>query len=291
MPKVSVIMGVYNMANEPPRGLKCILEQKFDDFEIVVVNDGSDDATQDILEDYRKNDSRIRLFRAKMNMGLASALNIAVSEARSEILMRMDIDDWSHPQRMRKQYDYLMSHYDVGMVGCAFNRVYVNGHVAATIIPPLHHSGICRTLSLENICLPHGGVMMRKNCFFRYGFYNPYFRRFQDYELWLRWRPYITFANLDEILVWNYMVDTHRFSRINNVSYWKTYQYDFLARYLNFPQSKNKLLDLCGWIRIQIIYFVYKPIRWLTSTLYNEARIAIKGKKVRDEIAVDRDLK
>lgn len=274
MARVSVLLCVFDIENKPLRGLESMLAQEFDDFEIVLVDDGSTDNTHDIIESYADKDKRVRAITAPCNLGLAGALNLAITEARADILMRMDIDDWSPPWRMARQFAYLTKHPEVGVVSCAFERVRTNGEEIDVIALPLDHVDICRRLSVASTGMCHPGAMMRKICFLKYGFYNPHFRRFQDYELWLRWRSHVVFANTPDILLKMYSADSYEWERIRKFGYWQMYRYDFLARYLNFPHSRSRPRDLFGWFLIQIHYFAYKPIRWLLLMLHKEIRRA-----------------
>jgi glycosyltransferase involved in cell wall biosynthesis len=267
IPRVSVIMGVFNLGEKPALGLDSMLAQEFDGYEIVVVDDGSTDDTATILGKYARRDDRVRVILAPCNLGLAGALNLAISEARADILMRMDIDDWSPVQRMARQYDFLLKHPEVEVVSCAFELVTRTGQVLRVTHPPVKHEEIIRKLSLGASPICHAGAMIRKGCYLKYGFYDPFFRRAQDLELWLRWRPYVTFGNLDEVLLRVTTDEALHWERARGDSYWGCCQRALLARYLNFPRSKTKWLDLYGLLRLLAYYFVWEPTRRTVQSL------------------------
>ncbi|MDG1052010.1 MAG: glycosyltransferase family 2 protein [Flavobacteriaceae bacterium] len=104
---ISVIMPVFNCENDVPNAIQSILKQTYEDFEFLILNDGSSDSTGDILESYRKIDERVKIFNNKSNIGLTKSLNILINKARGEYLARQDSDDISHPKRFEQQLKYM----------------------------------------------------------------------------------------------------------------------------------------------------------------------------------------
>jgi glycosyltransferase involved in cell wall biosynthesis len=259
-PKVSVIMSLFNVEGSPLPGLESILAQDFDDYEIVVVNDGATDRTGEILDEYARRDNRVRVVHSAVNLKLAGALNLAICHARAEILMRMDHDDWSPPHRMARQYAFLAEHPNVGLVSCAFDRLRSDGTYQDTVHLPTTHAGIVRRLTRGPSGMCHPGTMVRRSCFLRFGFYNPALVRGQDYDLWLRWRSQITFANLDEVLL-RYQLPPVQWEPTRGVTYWQMYRAHTLAWYLNLPGSRTKIQDLYGVLRMHAFYLIREPIR------------------------------
>src|SRR5690242_3767545 len=102
VPRVSVVMGVYNEALRVGCAIDSILEQSFADFELVIVDDGSPDQTPSILESYRLCDPRVRIV-TQQNTGLTRALIHGCAEARGRYIARQDADDWSNPNRLEVQ--------------------------------------------------------------------------------------------------------------------------------------------------------------------------------------------
>ena len=98
-PAISVIMSAYNAEAFIGAAIESMLSQSFRDFEFLIVNDGSKDATKQIIERYAARDARIRLIDRE-NKGLIFSLNQLIQEARGELLARMDADDISHPERL-----------------------------------------------------------------------------------------------------------------------------------------------------------------------------------------------
>ena len=117
MPRVSVIMPVYNGEEYLSEAIDSILTQTHSDFELILVDDGSQDDSYAIMRGYLERDERIRLFQLESNMGMADARNFGITQARGDYITTMDCDDISLPRRLQLQVEFLDSHADVGAVG------------------------------------------------------------------------------------------------------------------------------------------------------------------------------
>lgn len=126
-PAVSVLIVVYNGAAHVHRAVKSILNQTFTDFELIVVDDGSTDATPEILNQYAQSDSRVRILTNAKNEGLVATRNKALSAATAKYAAILDSDDLSFPQRLAMQFDYMEQHRDCVLCGCKFEKVYADG--------------------------------------------------------------------------------------------------------------------------------------------------------------------
>ena len=121
MPKVSVIMGVYNNRDTVGESIGSILAQTFSDWEFVICDDGSRDGTWEQLETFRRQyPQRFRLLRNRENRGLARCLNRCLFSSTGRYIARMDGDDRSHPRRLEKQVDFLDSHPHIDFVSCNY---------------------------------------------------------------------------------------------------------------------------------------------------------------------------
>ena len=114
-------MGVYNAEKTIKRCIDSILNQTYENWEFIICNDGSSDGTLNILNEYQKTDSRIKVISIKSNKILAASLIMRLNFAKGKYIAIMDADDESLPQRLEVEVDFLEGHEQVDLVGC--NRI------------------------------------------------------------------------------------------------------------------------------------------------------------------------
>ena len=248
IPQISVIMSVFNMADALHRSITSILNQSFEDFEFIIIDDASTDDSWQLLTKYQKLDSRIRLFSFPINSGLSTALNFGIIHARSDVIARMDADDFAFPHRLQTQIEFLNYNPQVGVVGANFFRYYVDTQEEELVVLPETDEEIKQAMSFRNaIC--HPCVAVRKVLFEKYGYYDQNFLRMQDYELWLRWRNKVRFYNIQEPLMrlysrkyeWETSKKTHQLQLL---------EYDLRSRLRNVTASQRCLADTVGIVNI-----------------------------------------
>jgi glycosyltransferase involved in cell wall biosynthesis/Tfp pilus assembly protein PilF/ubiquinone/menaquinone biosynthesis C-methylase UbiE/pyruvate-formate lyase-activating enzyme/dTDP-glucose pyrophosphorylase len=202
IPKVSIVMSVFNQENFIDKAVKSILEQTFTDFEFIIINDGSTDETQKVLR--RFDDPRIRLIKQEENMGLTSSLNRGMSIAKGKYIARMDGDDISLPTRLEKQVQFLDKHPEIAVVGTY--SYWINDYqkvIGMSDFP--HNNEKMQVDMLRRNCLCHGSIMSRRKVLEEFGFYDEEFKFAQDYDLWLRVSEQYKIANVPERLyLWRY---------------------------------------------------------------------------------------
>lgn len=197
MPKVSVILPVYNGEKYVREAVESVLDQTFPDFELIIIDDGSTDATSEILD--RFSDSRIARLRNEKNFGLVGSLNKGLGESRGEFIARMDADDVSLPERFEKQVAYLVAHPEIGVLGTAILQTDNRGQGIAAVVLPETHEAILREM-LSGLAVAHPTVMARRQVVLAAGGYNPNFGDAEDTELWSRLIFRTRFANLSQVL-------------------------------------------------------------------------------------------
>jgi glycosyltransferase involved in cell wall biosynthesis len=146
MPRISVVMSVYNGEKYLRQAIESILQQTYTDFEFIIIDDGSTDSSREIIQSY--DDKRIRLVINEQNIGLTKSLNKGIRLAKGEFIARMDADDISLPQRFEKQVAYLDSHPEVGVLGTYANIIDHRGKIINNIIFPTEHETILWTMLL-----------------------------------------------------------------------------------------------------------------------------------------------
>ncbi len=188
MPKISVILTVFNGGIYIQEAVASILNQTFKEFEFLIVDNASTDGTVAFLESLQ--DRRIRLIRLPENLGQTRALNRAVQEATGEWIARMDADDIALPERLAQQYAYLSTHPKAAVVGSWVEEINAQGRQLKIMKYPTDPWTIrCHLLSDGNLthrCLAHPSVMFLRSVVLELGGYNEKVSYAQDYDLWTR---------------------------------------------------------------------------------------------------------
>jgi glycosyltransferase involved in cell wall biosynthesis len=199
LPKVTVLMPVYNGEKYLEEAIKSVLSQTFRDFEFIVIDGGSTDSTPAILARYQQTDNRIRVYYQE-NQKLVASLNMGCQLARAEYIARMDADDLSLPERLAKQVAYLGAHPEVGVLGTLMEKINESGKPAGNWRAPTAPNVIAWSLMFYS-CVGHPSVMMRRDVIERLGFYRLEALQAEDYDLWARASFATQIANIPEILV------------------------------------------------------------------------------------------
>jgi glycosyltransferase involved in cell wall biosynthesis len=203
VPAISVLMSVYNNAPHLPLAIESILAQSFGDFEFLVLNDGSTDASGAIMDDYARRDSRVRAIHQE-NRGLIVSLNRMIDEARAPLLARMDGDDIALPERFARQIAILGDEPDLGVLGTWVNCIDEQGRPRALTCgdQPVTDEAFLANLSLKGgPLLCHPAVMMRAEVVRSVGGYRRAYAHCEDYDLWLRLSERTRIRSLPERLM------------------------------------------------------------------------------------------
>lgn len=239
VPMISVVMSIFNFSHYPIKGIETTLAQSYTDFEFIIIDDGSNQQTKEILNGYAQCDNRIKLLVNETNIKLASSLNRGIRKAKGKYIARGDVNIDYHKTRLRKQLDFLENHPDVDVVGSNFYWA-VEGQVDQKhIILPETHQEIVRGLSKGN-CICHPSVMFRKDRLMPFGPYKEGFGKAQDYHLWMRARKTVRFHNLQEFL----LVKWHRKHPYKEISRLEYFVNGILSRCEGLRTSQNLLIDI-----------------------------------------------
>jgi glycosyltransferase involved in cell wall biosynthesis len=209
MLRLSVVMSVFNGATQLGATLDAIAAQTMRDYELVAIDDGSTDATAEILRQYAANDPRIRII-STTNQGLTQALIRGCAEAAAPVIAREDCGDVSAPERYTRQLDVLDRDPGTVLVSCAARHVGPNGE-ELTIERP-DGNEVRRSLLHDDIgklhgLAAHGTAMFRRADYLAAGGYRAEFRFAQDLDLWIRLARRGRIVVLPEALyTWTYAV-------------------------------------------------------------------------------------
>ncbi len=199
-PKVSVIMSVYNGALYLREAIDSILGQTFRDFEFLIVDDCSNDNSPEILAEYAKKDSRIRVITNEFNLGLTKNLNRMIREAKGEYLARFDCDDISLPARFEEQVKLLDANPSVGMTSLWADVIDDKGAYVRTIKYPTTDADLRKALIQYNPFF-HPGLMVRTTAIVEAGLYDEEWKFAQDYEMYFRIAKKYQLANVPAVLL------------------------------------------------------------------------------------------
>jgi glycosyltransferase involved in cell wall biosynthesis len=203
MTRLSVLMSTYNDEAYICTSVESILNQSYDDFEFVIVDDGSTDATPQILEDYAKRDSRVVILQNERNLGAVPSLNKGLKYCHGRYLARQDGDDFSDPERFAKQIEFLDTHPNVGCVGTQAIRVNSSGESLNTFfLDPLPTDNeSVQEILLHYSCILGSTVMVRRQSWEKAGYwYTDELGAADDYDLCLRVSETAEVANLSQSL-------------------------------------------------------------------------------------------
>lgn len=227
MPKISVILPVYNAEKYLREAIDSILKQTFTDFELLLINDGSTDGSEEIIKSY--TDDRIIYIKNEQNRGLINSLNRGIDLAAGEYIARMDADDIALPERFEKQLKFLWERNDIAMLATTYYCIDAEGKPLPawptdrqTITP----EQIRKVLPRDN-CLAHPTVMARAEVFKKYRYHPELVLQYrfihnkkysEDYDLWLRIAADgLTIAKVDEPLLY-YRVLSNSVTRFGQVN-------------------------------------------------------------------------
>jgi len=199
-PRVSVLLPVHNGEEQLEGAIESILRQSLDDFELIVVDDGSTDRTPSLLQQFAARDPRVRVCRQDHG-GIVAALNRGARLARAPYLARMDADDIAVPDRLAKQAAFLDSNADIAMVGGSVEYILGEGRRAQLRSLPTAPAEIAQRLMDGRHCFVHPTVMIRTDALAEVGGYRAAFEGAEDADLWLRLVERFRLANLPEIVL------------------------------------------------------------------------------------------
>ncbi len=186
MPKVSVLMGAYNCAATIGKSIESIIAQTYEDWELLICDDGSVDNTLDIIRAYAKKDKRIKVLFNERNRGLSYTLNRCIEIAEGEYCARMDGDDLCDETRFEKQVDFLDKHTEYGFVSTTMKRFDEQGVYQVPEKKPSYSPTVKDFIKGSPFC--HAPAMLRRTAYLEVGGYRDIkkTRGVEDYDLWFR---------------------------------------------------------------------------------------------------------
>jgi glycosyltransferase involved in cell wall biosynthesis len=200
LPAVTVLMSVFNGEKWLEISIKSILNQTFEDFEFIIVDDGSTDNSLAIIKHFQTLDSRIVVI-AKINTGLADSLNHGIRLARGVWIARIDADDISEPTRLEKQLALANCSSNIVFVGAGLMIIDANGRTIETYSYPTQHEQLLSNLRTLRKFPAHSSAFYKRQIVSSLNGYRPRIRRSEDHDLWLRMSQFGEFRALQEPLI------------------------------------------------------------------------------------------
>lgn len=202
-PTVSVILPTYNRAQLIGRAIQSVLDQTYQDFELIIVDDGSKDNTAKIINNLE--DRRIKYVRHEKNKGANAARNTGIAMARGEYIAFQDSDDEWFPEKLEKQMRiFKTASADVGVVYTGFWRVEEDQKVYIPSPKIKQKEGNIHTKLLHGNFVTTQAVVIKRKCFNKAGLFDECLPRLQDWELFIRISKYYSFKCIDEPLLVSY---------------------------------------------------------------------------------------
>ena len=196
MPKVTVLMAVYNGKDYLSEAVDSIFGQTLRDFEFLIIDDGSTDGCGEWLDTL--SDSRVRVIHQE-NQGLGAALNRGIMECRTPYLARMDADDISERDRLEKLIAFMEMHPATGMLGSRFDFIGRDGRRSVPPPLPLRHERIVKVLRSGGHAISHPTIVFRTDALRSVGGYH-IAGPGQDWDVFHRISEKYRCANLGDVL-------------------------------------------------------------------------------------------
>jgi glycosyltransferase involved in cell wall biosynthesis len=195
-PVISIVMAAFNEEKHINESIDSILKQTYSDFELIIINDGSTDKTEQIIKSF--GDKRIVYVKNEKNLKLISSLNKGLELARGKYIARMDADDICYPKRLEKQLSFMEANPEVGISGA---QLEIFGNSRGFMNYPLDHDSIKLRLLITS-CFGNNVVIFRREIFEKYELYFPNgYIHAEDYKCWTNWIKHTKLANLEDALV------------------------------------------------------------------------------------------
>lgn len=198
-PLVSVIMAAKNVEKYISEAIDSVINQTYKNWELIIVDDGSNDTTLSIINDYTKNDSRIKIIHNEKSVGQAFARNTAVKNSSGDFLAILDADDIAMPDRITEQVHFLENNPNVSAIGGHAEIIDDNGKSLGIKRKALNIDAIRFSLLLQNQFI-HSTMMIRRGVFNKFGGYDNNFIYAEDYDLWSKIIEKNIVLNIDKVV-------------------------------------------------------------------------------------------
>ncbi len=263
--KISVLLCVFNGQKTIERAIKSILKQDFKEFEFLIINDGSNDETENIIQKFSLLDSRIKYFY-KDHSGLTNSLIYGLKKASGEWIARMDADDCCKNNRLSRQLKFVEKNRNVVLLGANFSFVEDKKKTYKSNLP-LENKKLISNLISSRRFFPHSSAFFSREKAMQVGGYRASFLKAQDHDLWLRLSEVGKIACCKENLVTIY---DHKDRLTRKLSGYPQYIYKYTA-VVSYFARQNKVHQIEKKINNNDMkYFLFSLNQYINNSKYCE---------------------
>jgi glycosyltransferase involved in cell wall biosynthesis len=253
--KVSIILPTYNGSKYIKVAIESVLTQTFTLWELIVIDDGSNDNTEETINVYTLKDKRIIYLKNENNLGIQKTLNKGLKEAKGKYIARIDDDDeWIDKDKLEKQVDFLENNPSYVLVGTGVIVINEESLELFRYLLPKDDKSI-RNKILSKNCFIHSSVVFKKDSALIFGGYNESndTKHIEDYDLWLKLGTVGKLSNLPIYAV-KFTIRDDSISSTNKIGQFEK-NINLLKRYKNkYPNYKVSM------IKSNIRFLIYKLI-------------------------------
>lgn len=262
-PLVSIVLPVYNAGNFLVETVSSVVNQTYKNWELICVNDDSQDNSLSILQDFALQDSRIKVYSNNKNLGVALNSNFAISKAKGKYLARMDADDVMMPDRIEKQVLFLQKNPGVVIVGGQCQLINEEGKQIGKKVFPTKNIDLYQ-MAFRSMPIQQPTMMINLNLLpKKFTWYNDKFKPADDLDLFFRLFNYGLFANLSDCVL-KYRMHKSNISLVNpKRTFFLTYQ--IRRRAVEFygykPMLSSKIVSAFQYLIVSLLpNFLIYPI-------------------------------
>lgn len=259
IPKASVIIPAYNAEKYIAKSIESILNQTFTDFELIIIDDCSTDETYAIIIEYAKKDNRIVVLKNEKNLGIAGNRNKGISLAKGEYIVWQDADDISMPERISKQFNFMESHPEVGIVG-GFLEFFEDKKGTTGVRKYSDNDQILRKNIFRFSPVAQPTAMIRKEILDQVGEYNLKYPPAEDIDMSFRIGEKSKFSNIQEVLLrYREHPSSATFTRLRKI---ELSTLEIRKKYSKSPKYKMTCFDrIYNFLQLLSIYLISPKLK------------------------------
>lgn len=270
-PLISVVMPVNNGEKYLPQAIDSVLCQTYNNFEFIIIDDGSTDKTKEIVNRYFRIDHRIKLIIQKKS-GISNAMNTGIRKAKGEYIFRADGDDVCLRDRFKIQINYLLKHPTIDVLGTYF-CTFIDDNFNKCVTIPANSFDVYNAKSF----IHHPTCAVKRKIFMNNGLYDSRYDNAEDFELWYRWFSQgVKFYTIPQVL---YKKRIHQGSV--SVSKVKNQTYLLLKVNLKAILEYHIPFTIKGYLHVleQLLYFLYLSLHLDKIYVRNKSIHNLKNKE------------